>query len=306
MINQDLVSFIQTELASGSTHAEIKKTLLAKGWSETVIEDSFLAAQTVEARLPGTWQLLKEAWLLFEKNFWKFVLTLLAPTALSVLLLAVTGPHTSGRILVWILVWCVVMLVVESLAQLTLLHLIIHNDKQMSVGAAFKQSLHLLPAYWWIGCLTTFFVIGGYVLFAVPGILFGLWFCFASFVLVAEHTVGLKALVVSRDYVWGHSIEIFIRLLALSCLIFLAVGLLRLGMPGNSETTKSIGSLISFTVIGPLFFCFMYRIFEHLRLLKASNTKKPSSSLVVPTIVSSLGWALIAGLIIMALLVKRS
>ena len=64
-------------------------------------------------------------------------------------------------------------------------------------------------------------VMGGFLLFFVPGIIFAIWFSFAAFILIQEDLRGVDALAKSKFYVKGRILPIFGRFFILFVLSIL-------------------------------------------------------------------------------------
>ncbi|MDF1581308.1 MAG: zinc-ribbon domain-containing protein [Desulfuromonadales bacterium] len=80
--------------------------------------------------------------------------------------------------------------------------------------------------YFWLMTLLGHMLVGGTLLFFIPGIVFYVWFFFAQYLLVAENVRGMDALLLSRAYVRGYGWGICGRLLLLSLLLWVITLLL--------------------------------------------------------------------------------
>jgi ribosomal protein L37E len=88
-------------------------------------------------------------------------------------------------------------------------------DERLEFNAAFGKGFRSFLPFLWIGILHTFITMGGYLLLVVPGVIFSIWFIFSAFIYVAEDARGMDALIMSREYVRGRGLDVFLRLLAL-------------------------------------------------------------------------------------------
>lgn len=124
----------------------------------------------------------------------------------------------------------------------------------------FKNSLSVSwPKMWqffWVSLLVGLAVLGGFILFVIPGIIFSVWFCLAMFVFVAEGLKGTSALKRSRQLVQGYWWPVFGRLALLGILIMLI------------SSIKFFGPIINIFFTAPFAVAFEYYLYEDLRRVK--------------------------------------
>ncbi len=130
---------------------------------------------------------------------------------------------------------------------------------ETGIREALGQSLSRIWAFFWLFSLLGLIVGGGSMLLVVPGILFFGWFVFAQYVLAAEETRGMDALLKSREYVRGYGWAIFGRL-ALLYLVAIAVMI-------PFSLIPFIGPLVSLFV-GPFVLVYCNEIYQDLRAMK--------------------------------------
>lgn len=97
---------------------------------------------------------------------------------------------------------------------------------EITVKAALAGGHSYAWPYFWLMTLLGHMLVGGTLLFFIPGIVFYVWFFFAQYLLVAENVRGMDALLLSRAYVRGHGWGICGRLLLLSLLLWVVTLLL--------------------------------------------------------------------------------
>lgn len=86
-------------------------------------------------------------------------------------------------------------------------------DDEADLRRALVEGKRLLWPYIWVTTLLAIILGGGFLLAVVPGIIFSVWFFFAPFILFAEGTGGMDAVLKSREYVRGNWFDVFVRLL---------------------------------------------------------------------------------------------
>lgn len=88
-------------------------------------------------------------------------------------------------------------------------------DERVMFSEAFGIARRKLWAYVWLLSLSGFMILGGYLLFLIPGVIFTVWFWYAPYVLAVEGAHGMKAMIRSREYVRGRWWGTFVQLLLL-------------------------------------------------------------------------------------------
>ncbi len=76
-------------------------------------------------------------------------------------------------------------------------------DADLDIGGALRRGWEKLWPFLWVLSLVGFFILGGLLLAVIPGLIFGVWYFGAQFVLLTEGISGLAALRRSHDYVRG-------------------------------------------------------------------------------------------------------
>ena len=76
--------------------------------------------------------------------------------------------------------------------------------REVSAGSALRRGVGKLGSLIWTSILWYLAIMGGFILFIIPGILFSLWFGLAHHVVVLEDLSGIDALSRSKKLVRGH------------------------------------------------------------------------------------------------------
>lgn len=128
-------------------------------------------------------------------------------------------------------------------------------DDQLGVGDAFRRGRSLILPFLWVFTLLGFIITGGYLLLIIPGIIFSVWFFFAQYIVVAEDTRGMTALLKSREYVRGFGWAVCGRLLLVMI------------MGGIIGAIPLIGPFLSIAFT-PYFMLWMFLVYQELREIK--------------------------------------
>ncbi|RJQ36386.1 hypothetical protein C4552_03810 [Candidatus Parcubacteria bacterium] len=93
------------------------------------------------------------------------------------------------------------------------------------VTGAYQHAVAFFGPFLWISILAGIAILGGMVLFVLPGILLSVWLSFPAYALVGGHKTGLAALVASWQAVRGSWLSVAWRFLAFAVMIA-ALGIL--------------------------------------------------------------------------------
>ena len=243
--------------------------------------------------LVGPIQLLKDSWQVFTTH-WKqlLIITILPylsaiPFALIALLVVFLGFYLfsvqnyialSVLVIVGILFTILYFSVVFTLGTLAVLYRIHERKEQHSIKELLQKARVNLLAYWWVAFLSNILIIGGLILFVVPGVIFTIWFIFGVYIFIAEKKRGMDAIVHSREYVRGYWWKVLGRLLFISSVVWVVsivpVGILQyLEADGLASIFQLVVSFIT-TPLMMIYFFLMYESIKHVNPDHSSDTNK--------------------------------
>jgi len=128
-------------------------------------------------------------------------------------------------------------------------------DEALGVRDALVKGWERLGSFLWLYSIAGFIILGGFLLFVVPGVVFLVWFFFGQFVLAVEGDRGMAALLKSKEYVAGRWLDVFFRLFVL-WLISVVAGMIPL-----------VGSFLSLLFV-PFSMVYHYLIYAELKEIK--------------------------------------
>ena len=205
--------------------------------------------------------LFKESWEIFQRRFATLIgLFLLCMAAFSI----PAGTAVGLGLLAGMAIGEVAILVMGAVGMVASIYLgfrclaaflLAVADERLCLKDALTDAQGLVAPLLWVGFLTSFVIIGGFMLFGIPGIIFTVWFCFSQFVVVREDLRGMDALLKSREYVRGQWFNVALRLL-LVWAASLLVGAIPMAGP------------ILGIVFLPYVMIFQYLIYRDLREMK--------------------------------------
>ena len=260
----------------------------------------------------GVFELLKKSFEIYKSRFWALTGISAVPSllmfffALASLAFLAEMQKFLGLpfILIIGLLWLLVALSVQFWSQISLLYAIKDRNEKIGIKEAFRRGWGKMNSFAWVLILTGFITMGGSMLFMIPGIIFSIWFVFASYILVNENIGGMNALMKSKAYVQGHWWSVFWRFLALGLIFigpFIALAIILgaitagitivAGKTGASIFSDSINFLIT-TFLTPFLIIYSFLLYENLKEIKGIFTFEPKGK----------GWliaiAILGGLII--------
>lgn len=253
--------------------------------SEAPDDDSFPSPPA--AALTEIGELFRQSWELFRKRFAPLILLyLLAMLAVFIPVVVATGlSFFLGGIVGGLALFVLIPLgVIAGLIAALWCYggfLCALVDETLTLEHALSRGKELLLPLAWLFILNLFVVIGGYLFFIIPGIIFTVWFFFAQFILPVEGLRGMEALLKSREYVRGQWLNVALRLLLIWA-VSVVVGAVPL-----------FGPILSFLFF-PFLMIFHYLIYCDLRSLKRDIPWRceAKDKLVWPG-VALLGWLLV-------------
>jgi hypothetical protein len=128
-------------------------------------------------------------------------------------------------------------------------------DTGLGIREALEKGWERFLAFAWLYFLSGFIVLGGYLLFFIPGVIFSVWFIFAQFVVAGGQARGMDALLASRESVRGYWFDVFARLIII-WLFSVVIGWVPI-----------VGAILSLLAI-PFTMIYTWLVYEDLRKIK--------------------------------------
>lgn len=245
---------------------------------------------TINPQLPNFISLVKESLQIYKLKFNVLLLLSLisygltfftAATIAAITMPAVlVGGFFPSKVLLWIF-WGILFIIAMLLIMAASLWLqagtlIIVKDRaeKIGLGAALRQANHcVIPLTLTILILLPILFLG-WTFFAIPGIIFSIWFLFTSYIVITENKKGIDAIAKSREYVRGY----FGKILILELIAGFAMVFIMAIFESISKNLPS-GNLIYFAIsvlMAPLSLIYTYLIFEHLKKIKGDTVVMPT------------------------------
>ncbi len=297
MVTQQLLDYLKQQTLLGKSKEDIVSTLRAAGWQVQDINQAFANTTSgvplpVSAEFPNSRQILKESWAIYKNLFKTLIAILLIPTA-SYLLFIILGviitfiaPGTLKYGTVSIMPWTIAGIILTIIAIGLLIYVYIWATaaqlfaiKDQAEGInwqeAFKRSKGKIWVFFGTSLLSGLAILGGFILFIIPGIIFGLWFSQSPYIVIEEGLSGSAALKRSKYYIKGRVGQVFgkffyIGIVTIALYIGLGIVLAIFGSLTNIkyDDLSWISSIFSL-IWTPLITVYSYQIYKYCKATRS-------------------------------------
>ncbi len=221
----ELIKAIKDRLALGHSQEEIKAECLATGYTEAEFTEAYKEATTEpesakkEIKLTSANSLLGEGiqnWRRYLDLWLVLALALMIGTVAEYLITLDLSPLLEIALVVLMIGTFIAYMIFSGIA----LHVTATKPEKTTWNSSARWVYrHILPLVW-LYILTSLVVWGGFFLFIIPGIIVSVYLYLSPYVLVHEEKRGEKAMLRSREIVWGHWWQLLRKLGLLFIYIF--------------------------------------------------------------------------------------
>lgn len=263
--------------------------------------------------LKGPLVLLKEAWGVYKRNALTYIVLLLLSfvgsiAGVAVLILSgVVGYAVSQNwavtVLAAVLVGLPVLIYFQLLFYLSLVKALLADSE--GAKTTIKQSLSgtrsLIIPYFATQLLSTLIVLGGSMLFLLPGIIISVWFSLYTFVFLSEGKRGMMALLTSREYVRNYFAVVILYPILFAILTSVPLYVVSWVLEEmDASLLNSLLNLVFSLIITPLTTLFLIGIYKDLKRIKGEVTIENFASRKTKYIaIGVLGALVMVGLIVL-------
>lgn len=281
-MNPELIAAVKERLALGHTEEMIKEELRQVGYEEQVIEQVFHTVQLPTVPQPQTSSsgevVLPDAGTLF-KHGWDFAIRYKALALILVIPLLITSllqfasiempffATGSGTLiagvggLIGMIIYFFLMVATYRIVALD------DGSRIVPLQEGWQWATNHFGGFLWVSILTMLVVMGGYVLFIIPGIILIFLLYLAPYVYAQEGLRGMSALLRSRELVRGHLwaltrrlLLVFLMLVGIFIGIAIILDLLGVGFASYEKTG------LSTSIIQPFLSAFFTLILLHVNM----------------------------------------
>ncbi len=289
-MNQQLTDWVTGQLRQGTSKEEVKQMLKNEGWQDHDIDHVFSDTHPQISKIPtppehratrliGPWQLIKKTLSVYKSNWKTFlgiyflpaIATIAAVAVMAIVIFPSSGTFRVVSALIFFVLIIAIIINFSGWIFAALLHATKNREQKPGIKESYRQSKSLRFLMLGITIATGFIVLGGTMLFIIPGIIFFVSFMFATCVLSYENIKGMDALMKSREYVRGMWWGVFGRFLIFEILLMIAV----YGIPGIlgvlNDTLGNISTFIVSILSAPITYIFTALLYENLRDIKGTD-----------------------------------
>jgi hypothetical protein len=302
----ELIDYIRQQLASGTAREQLVTTLLTQGWQQADLDEAFAAASGApkppapptpqqaaqlasldemasRPAMPGAVALTKDAFALFRVSVWRLLgLSLLGVLGMGAALIAVmtlyaianlvgnaTGSIVVMQVLRSVLGLVGIVVIVGGMMWLTVASYvyILRADMASGIRAAFGAARpHIIP-FLWLGLLQGAVTLGGTMLLLFGALTFGIWMCFAQFVLLDEGIRGMQAIVKSRELVrgrWWRTLGYISFLYLISIVATIVISIIASIIDDSGIVNGVLSGIFNF-FFAPFALCYMTVFYRHMK-----------------------------------------
>ncbi len=216
--------------------------------------------------------LFKKSFLLYKSRFWTMLLLGLTGWLASIIIFAAFGSVGIAALflgegfatfnlltVLLFLVGLLLFIVVALWVRVALVFTLKEEYAKAGVKDLLLAVYGKLVSYYWISFLRGVIVLLGFILFIVPGIIFGIWFSLTEYAFVFEGTKGMSAIHRSRELTKGYWWPILGRLLLLGIMAMIISSISKFGFFINSLFTMPFGIV------------YLYVVYEDLKRIKGTT-----------------------------------
>lgn len=174
-------------------------------------------------------------------------------------------------------------------------------DSNDSIKSTMIAAKPYIRNYFWTGVVSSLIIMGGFVLLIIPGIIFMVWYGFATYITVAENSGAIDSLRKSKGYVEGQWWKVFGRLIVFLILGFVlyipVIILTTIATNMTGELGGSIVNDIAGLLYGPFFLALGWSFYKGLRATKG-EVVVPQTGRTKYIVFAVLAFLLIPGLLL--------
>ena len=255
--------------------------------------------------LPSPMTLLSEAWQLYRLKWKIFLKILIVPILLlfllfivfsiSIFIIGFLGYLLPGLILKNIIIFVIglvlliflflIATIIQFWSQTALIHAIKWSD--IGVRESYRRGWYKVKSLFWVSILSCLVMLGGYIIFVIPGIIFSIWFILVAYVVVLEDSKGINAMLTSRELIRNYWWSVFWRILFISIFVFVIIVLPLIFSQIFSAVVPSfegglVEGIINFSVniisliLAPFTAIYLFLIYSKLKKIKENSDLEES------------------------------
>ena len=232
-------------------------------------------------------ELLKESWLIYQKNLWKFIEVILYGLVgmipffiVTMLIVAYSASGLSAKVsfsvnmflglLVFLAFIASIYLAVVYSIRAKVASILLLKNNFTSAKENFKEAKPYFVRFLGVSLLLVVLVIAWGLVFVIPALIFAIYYGFAQYVLVVEEKRPFSSVERSYDLVKGYFWPVFGRFMLIMAIGIAIYILISWPLKYLAETSAWFMSYDVFmnlvwVIISPYFIIYPYKIYESLK-----------------------------------------
>lgn len=245
------------------------------------METPAVSAAPARLAMTGVDELVSRAFKFYRSNFKQFIWMLLVgflatlPFYLFVFLMGLNGVRGAGDIIFGLLAFAAVIFMIYYTVRSQIGLYFILKDPKISFKENFKNTRTHFWKFFGLSLLVGVLVLLWSLLLIIPGIIFGVFYGFAIYILVFENIGGMAAIKKSQQLVTGYWWPVFGRTLFLvlgALLVSFVLSIPYIFFPEGGVLYYIYSFLhnVFWIVVAPIFLVFSYLMYKDLVRIKGT------------------------------------
>lgn len=236
-------------------------------------------AQTTLPMLPASMVLFRESLDLFKERFIVLISITVLPMfaiLLGSLLLVFLEAFlyvSPARTFFLAALGIVALFIIQVLSQIAVYEVILEKNV-IGIKEALMRAKGKLISYLGTAFLYIVILLGGFLLFIIPGFVFLVWFMFSLVIVVAEEKQALDALRTSREYIreyFGSVLARWLFLIVAFVLFLISLSILSWMIFGSDSGIGETFTSALIVIVSPIGSIYFVKLYQALRRAKTQN-----------------------------------
>ena len=289
MTNPELLKDIQEGFAAGKTEAQIREELKAKAYPEAEI-DNVIAGWKLNPTLPvrhalpsfigASWDVYKQLFRRFVELYARIILRLIVWMLPFIVLIvgmrvadnmdALDKSIADSGTFVLAAIACIIAIYHFIWIQVGVIKTVKDRaSAEYHVDAITAESKPLIGPYFGTSLLVGLRTILWFLLLIIPGLIYGVYYSLAEYIVVDKGVKYNEAIRMSKKYIEGMWSQVFfsyLKLVAVSILVFIAAEMI--GQLVGGDKGADVLSAILNLFYGPYAVIYAFLLYENIKSLK--------------------------------------
>lgn len=209
-------------------------------------EQKNIEGVVVKYTLPRSTVYIRESFSFYLRYLKNFLLVMCVPFIFSVVTGLLLFYTDIGSISKWVYQLAALLDTAVGLVASSVLFILVVEGGELKEGLAeiYHRGLHFAIPLLWISVLLSLAIVGGAILFVIPGIVLFFLLILSGYTLFAEGKRGMSALIGSMHYVKGYVWAVIRKVAVLSLVLFILGAIIFMLFILAADTSRVISGMI--------------------------------------------------------------